>query len=734
MKKFLHSKYKEIIISAALFVMLDAGILSLNFFTSYQISNDTHAIQLASRQTTLTQKILHQLYQVREELITNNPIDESVEHLTKSFSQFDEALDSFIYGGELIGQGQGQDSLLVNAEYSQENKNTLEGIQNIWKSYRVLISPVIYSIYNPEANLNDIILKADQAVKFGRDNNDELLLLSNDFAHAVESIVQDKAAHLRTIQTLGIFLAIINFFIVLFHFLRKLRKSDELTEKSRKETSEILGTVNDGLFLMDEKLHILPQYSTSLKGLLQEEKISGRNFLQLLKPMVSGKTLGIAKEYLESMFSKHVSPELLEDLNPLNEVEIHITTRNGDFETRYFAFSFSPVRERGRLIHLLVVLRDISDRIILQRELDKSKNESSQQLNHLISVIHLNHNSFLDFLVNLQNMLIQINDLLRKPTYLNKQYQNKVKVIAQIAHKIKGESSLIGFEALETNIHRFESIISSLSNKKNLSGNDFLPITIELNKLDQYVGSLQKLVGHVVEFKKELKYPNKSNHNHLINNSCVSFSESIDKNTLKESWKENITKLSDKIARQYNKHVLLDLEDFNQNIIPSDLLETIQTIVIQFLRNAIVHGIENVDVRDQCGKNKQALIKISVKQIADKLWLNFHDDGQGINLNAIKGRLKEKHAMSKKHIESMRKSQLISYLFKHGFSTAKQLDIHAGRGIGLELVKNLLKPCNAKLSVDFKSGEFTEFKICFSVAHDKVIQEQHKQESLAALM
>jgi len=732
MKKFLHSKYKEIIISVALFVMLDAGILSLNFFTSYQISNDTHAIQLASRQTTLTQKILHQLYQVRDELTTNNTIGESVEHLTKSFSQFDEVLDSFIYGGELIGQGQGQDSLLLNAEYSQENKKILESIQKIWKSYRVLISPVVYSIYKSEVNLNNILLKADQAVKFGRENNAELLLLTNNFAHAVEKIVQDKAADLRTIQTVGIFLAIINFFIVLFHFLSKLRKSDELTEKSRKETAEILGTVNDGLFLLDKKFHILPQYSASLKGLLQQDEIPGRNFLKLLKPMVSGKTLAIAEEYLESMFSKHVSPELLEDLNPLNEVEIQITTRNGDFDTRYFAFSFSPIRKRGQLIHLLVVLRDISDRIILQRELDKSKNESSQQLNHLISVIHLNHNSFLGFLVSLQNMLIQINDLLRKPAYLNKQYQHKIKVIAQITHKIKGESSLIGFDALETNIHRFESIISALSDKKNLSGNDFLPITIELNKLDQYVDSFRKLVGHVVEFKKGLKYPDSGNQKYLTSSSSDSIPDSIDKNITKDNWKENITIMSDKIARQYNKHVILNLDDYDQNLIPSDLLETIQTVVIQFLRNAIVHGIENVNTRHQCGKSKQAQIKISIKQVADKLWLNFHDDGQGINLDAIKSRLKEKHAISEKHIESMRKSQLISYLFKHGFSTAKQLDIHAGRGVGLELVKNLLKSCNAKLSVDFKPGEFTEFKICFLATQDREIQGQYKQEFSAA--
>ena len=62
------SKYTEIIFAVGLFILLDTGVLIINFYTSYQIANDAHAIQLASRMGTMSQTLLHELYQVYQDL------------------------------------------------------------------------------------------------------------------------------------------------------------------------------------------------------------------------------------------------------------------------------------------------------------------------------------------------------------------------------------------------------------------------------------------------------------------------------------------------------------------------------------------------------------------------------------------------------------------------------------------------------------------------------------------
>lgn len=711
MNKISQNKYKEIIIAVALFVILDAGILFLNYFKSYEIAKDAHAIQLASRQTTLTQKMLHQLYQIRDDLLTKQPTDNSVEKLTESFSQFDEAMDSFIYGGELIGQGQEQDSLLLDNRYSEDNKETLDAIEKAWQPYRARVSAVVYATYDKDLDKNALLNKTSKAITVGRQNNNKLLTLTTQFAQDVEKIAQEKASHLRTIQTVGIILAIINFFVVLFHFLRKLKASDKKAEKSQQQTSEILATVNDGLFLIDKRFNILPQHSASLHTLLQQREIANKNFLQTIAPMVSNKTQSVAEQYLQNMFSNHVEPELLADLNPLTEVEAHLTTHEGHFETRYFSFNFTPVYEEKHLIHLLVIVRDISERVLLQNQLEKSKHESSQQLHDLISVIHLNHETFLGFLSSLKKALKHINEILKRPAYLNKQYQKKITMIARITHRLKGDATAVGFTPLQQSLHKLEDVICELIDQKKLEGNDFLPITVELNALDHYVESLSHLVGHVVGFKKEITQQHNGDQK----------SESHDNfQALQEQSQRQFIELSKKMASEYHKKVHLDVDHYHVQDIPKPLFESIQSMIIQLLRNAIVHGIENSQTRKKLGKKSQATISITTEKTQDKFSLKFRDDGQGIDLKAIKQKLINKYNMSTLQTNSMTQSHLISYLFKSGFSTVKNVDMNAGRGIGLELVKNIVKEHQAKLKIDFKHHAYTEFIVIFSlpINHD----------------
>jgi hypothetical protein len=99
------SKYIELILAVGLFILLDSGVLILNFYTSYQIANDAHAIQLASRMGTLSQGLLHELYQVQDD--ADNPsgsYSESIDIFAKSYKLFDETLDAFKVQGEIPGR------------------------------------------------------------------------------------------------------------------------------------------------------------------------------------------------------------------------------------------------------------------------------------------------------------------------------------------------------------------------------------------------------------------------------------------------------------------------------------------------------------------------------------------------------------------------------------------------------------------------------------------------------
>lgn len=86
---------------------------------------------------------------------------------------------------------------------------------------------------------------------------------------SLEEMSVHRASQMRFVQVLGILLALINFaaFIVI-KFLRGLARSDRVADLARKETDQILGSVREGLFLLERNGAVGRQQSKSTANLL----------------------------------------------------------------------------------------------------------------------------------------------------------------------------------------------------------------------------------------------------------------------------------------------------------------------------------------------------------------------------------------------------------------------------------------------------------------------------------
>jgi two-component system, NtrC family, sensor kinase len=224
------AKYREIIISIALFLIFDLGVLVLNFFISSQIATDAIGVNLSGRQRMLSQRMAKTLFQIKEAHDNGRNITVPQTELNTAYSLFETTLGGFQYG-ETVAGGDGN-LVFLNAAASDTAQAILERTMLVWQPYRQWLTGV-RSISDPLARSYSDSVAIAEAVVYTEANNLKLLALMNALTFELESVATKKANTLRIIQTVGILLALTNFFILLFHFIRKLRAADaELAQYS----------------------------------------------------------------------------------------------------------------------------------------------------------------------------------------------------------------------------------------------------------------------------------------------------------------------------------------------------------------------------------------------------------------------------------------------------------------------------------------------------------------------
>ena len=84
-----YGKYRGILMSVALFILLDASVMILNFYVSFEISADAIGINLAGRQRMLSQRTAKTLYALHSETSDSKAFQDAVTELNNTKNLFD---------------------------------------------------------------------------------------------------------------------------------------------------------------------------------------------------------------------------------------------------------------------------------------------------------------------------------------------------------------------------------------------------------------------------------------------------------------------------------------------------------------------------------------------------------------------------------------------------------------------------------------------------------------------
>ena len=243
-------------------------------------------------------------------------------------------------------------------------------------------------------------------------------------------------------------------------------------------------------------------------------------------------------------------------------------------------------------------------------------------------------------------------------------------------------------------------------------------VRVDIEKLDV----LMNLVSELIIAKNSL-VSTSSQEGILTNNTFneqIEYLESVTTNLHESVMKvrmvpiETVVQKFPKMIRDLSKK----LDKKMQLIMSGEETELDRTVVdeigdplMHLLRNSADHGLESAEVRKERGKPEVGSIFLNAYQDGNNVIIEVRDDGNGIDVEAVKKKAIERGTITPEQAENMADKDVIGLLFLPSFSTSEKVTDVSGRGVGLDVVKSKIESLSGEVEVKTKLGEGSTFII-----------------------
>jgi two-component system chemotaxis sensor kinase CheA len=716
-------------------VWVAVGILALAFlvgvlapawyFAGRLVENNTavRAIGELQQQPSRMQAALNS---IQDRLRARGFVRDSIEQLKRATQQFETATGTLAAGGGTTIGGFGNDDDL---------QNTINEMTQAWKKYQPSLAPVAnftaipYSDSEREGTqLNvdgrDLQQKVTQAITQARTYTPQLEKNLAQVIAGLQSSSDSLATALRTVVLIGVGLAAA--LAALVGYLSLARgKQAAAAAAARQQTEDILTTVREGLFLLDGDLKIGSIHSQATAQLFQRESVSGLSFEELLRDLVSPKTLQIASKFVKVLWSERTKENLIRSINPLNEVELVVGDKEskGGGEKRYLEFNFHRVRREGAITHVLVAVADVTARVALAAQLKGAQDSAQSQMDAFLSILHVDPNQLSSFLDDSDVAFKMINATLRDPARDSASFRRKIDGLFRQIHSIKGEASAIGLGSMEARAHGLESDLANLRERTDLSGDDFLPLLTKFDDLVSHSQSVRDMVTKLASFRDSFgksqtgHAPSASTGDSTTRTPKLSEDAIAAEATLQRSAREGFVasaqQLADRIANDHGKKVVVTCKGHDQ--VPESYRRPVKDVLIQLIRNAVVHGIEMPADRQQSGKSPEGHIRINFEIVENgrAFRMTCEDDGRGLTPEKLRKTAITKGIISQNDAAALSDQEAMMLVFRSGFSTAKDVTRDAGRGVGMDVIAEIAARLGGRISLNSEIGKNMKLSLSF---------------------
>ncbi|MEC7983661.1 MAG: chemotaxis protein CheA [Myxococcota bacterium] len=164
------------------------------------------------------------------------------------------------------------------------------------------------------------------------------------------------------------------------------------------------------------------------------------------------------------------------------------------------------------------------------------------------------------------------------------------------------------------------------------------------------------------------------------------------------------------VANATGKNVSLDIEGEDLSV-DKYILDSLQSPLIQIVRNAVDHGIESPERRMRIGKPQVGKISIQARLHGSQCRITILDDGIGLNRTRIRATAMEKGLYTEEELTHFTDLQILNLIFLPGFSTRREVSSISGRGVGMDIVKRKIEQLRGVIYIESTQGRGTRFTI-----------------------